>query len=126
MNVALRFSEMPEDALAFHSFKEQNSFVFFLCSLYPSVCLENDFPVGPGIHLKGPKMTSRLSLNYKKSCFVYNDPSDGCAKEVDGILQVIVGIEPHLHELNSLPFLPMHLGGEGKTFRASCKKCVTD
>ena len=93
--------------------------------MYPSVCLKNDFPVGPGIHLKGAKMTSRLSLDHEKGCFVYNDPNDGSCKMVDGILQCIVGISPHLHELNSLPFLPIRLGAEGKTFRASCKKCLT-
>ena len=71
-------------------------------------------------------MVSRLSLDYQKGCFVYRDPVDNKCKIVDGILQVIVGIEPHLHQLNSLPFLPIRLGPEGKTFRASCKKCLTD
>ena len=99
---------------------------FVTCSLYPSVCLENDFPVGPGTHLKGPQMCSRLSLDYEKGCFVYKDPFDNSCKEIDGIAQCIVGIDPQLHELNSLPFLPMRLGQEGKTFWASCRKCVME
>ena len=93
-------------------------------SLYPSVCIENDFPVGPGLHIKGPQQCSRLSLDYEKCCFVYNNPIDGTSKPVEGILQVIVGIERHHDQLNSLPFLPIRLGPEGRTFRGSCKKCL--
>ena len=71
-------------------------------------------------------MTSRLSLDYDKGIFVYHNPEDNTFKEVDGLLQVIVGIDPSHHSLNALPFLPIRLGAEGKTFRASCKKCLTD
>ena len=69
-------------------------------------------------------MTSRLSLDYEKGCFMYTDPHDLIPREVDGILQCVVGIAPHLHQLNALPFLPIRQ--EGKTYRAACKKCLTD
>ena len=95
-------------------------------SLYPSVCIHNTFPCGSGLHLKGPKMTSRLFLDYEKGVFRYHNPHNNTKKEIDGILQIIIGIEPHLHELNSLPFLPIRYGPEGRTFRASCYKCLVD
>ena len=103
---------------------------FDINSLYPAICIKNSFPVGPGVHLKGPKMTSRLSLNYEKGCFVYHDPEHETYKEVDGVLKVVVGIQPHLHQLSSFPFLPIRYPKKGKdhlkTFRASCKKCLLD
>ena len=94
-------------------------------SLYPSVCIENTFPVGSGIHLKGPRMTSRLSLDYEKGCFMYTNPTDGTCKEIDGILQVIVGIPRDLVDVNNLPFLPIRCAPDGRTYRASCFKCLT-
>ena len=57
---------------------------------------------------------------------MYKDPTDRTMKKIDGIMQVIVGIDVNLHDLNSLHFLPIRCGPEGKTFRASCKKCLTD
>ena len=46
-------------------------------------------------------MTSRLSLDYDKGIFVYHNPEDNTFKEVDGLLQVIVGIDPSHHSLNA-------------------------
>ena len=82
--------------------------------------MQNNFPVGPGIHLKGPRMTSRLKLNEEKGIFLYHDPDDDAFKEVDAILQVTIGVERENHKVNQLPFLPMRIEkgkSKGKSFR---------
>ena len=111
--------------LNFMKFSKSNIHLYEF-SLYPNVCIENDFPVGPGLHIKGPQQCSRLCLDYEKCCFVYNNPIDGASKSVKGILQVIVGIGHHHDQLNSLLFLPICLEPEGRTFRGSCKKCLME
>ena len=44
---------------------------FDINSMYPAICLQNNFIVGPGIRLIGPQMVSRLRLDYDRGCFVY-------------------------------------------------------
>ena len=55
---------------------------FDINSLYPFICLKNKFVVGPGLHLLGPKMVSRLSLDRERGCFLYHDPVDSSVRNV--------------------------------------------
>ena len=80
-----------------------------ISSLYPFICMQHKFVVGAGIRLKGPKMTSRLNLHPEKGMFVYHDPSDDVVKEIDGIVQVVIGVPRDNHEVNQLPFLPIRI-----------------
>ena len=101
---------------------------FDINSLYPFICLKNKFVVGPGLHLLGPKMVSRLSLDRERGCFLYHDPVDSTVRQCDGVMQVRIGIPANNHSLSQFPFLPIRNKEPGtqnfKTFRASCLLCL--
>ena len=91
--------------------------------------MQKIFPVGPGVHLKGPKMTSRLKLDEEKGILLYHDPDNDTFKEVDGILQVTIGVERENRKVNQLPFLPMPIEkgkSKGKSFSVTCRKCLME
>ena len=91
--------------------------------------MQNNFVVGAGTHLKGPKMTSRLHLHQEKGMFLYHDPHDDTLKEIDGVIQVIIGVERDNHKVNQLPFLPMRMDkgkDKNKSFRSTCKRCLME
>ena len=100
-----------------------------ISSLYPFICMQHKFVVGAGIRLKGPKMTSRLNLHPEKGMFVYHDPSDDVVKEIDGIVQVVIGVPRDNHDVNQLPFLPIRIDkgkDKNKSFRGTCKRCLME
>ena len=98
--------------------------------MYPAICLQNNFIVGPGIRLIGPQMVSRLRLDYDRGCFVYRDPETHSEVPCDGVIQVVIGLDKDNHEVNRLPFLPIRLAEARnpkdrlRTFRASCYACL--
>ena len=98
-------------------------------SLYPYICMQNKFVCGPSIHLKGAKMTSRLQLDQDSGMFLYHNPDNDTFQEVDGVMQIIIGVPRENRRVNQMPFLPMRISkgkDRMKAFRATCKKCVME
>ena len=91
--------------------------------------MQNKFVCGPSIHLKGAKMTSRLQLDQDSGMFLYHNPDNDTFQEVDGVMQIIIGVPRENRRVNQMPFLPMRISkgkDRMKAFCATCKKCVME
>ena len=92
-------------------------------SMYPYLAIQSDFMYGTFKILTESNIDDKIHYCPKKQKFYYQDSKSIKPIEINGIMQVTIGIKAEDdHLLQGIPFLPIK--HKGKTIRGTCFRCI--